>query len=77
MRIDIIDDNGTISRTYYNSDKEEIERLLLVPDPDNPGKYLTYIWDYKEKSYKLKEEKNDTKEPAGSGGGGGGKNKII
>jgi RHS repeat-associated protein len=75
IRIDIIDDDGTIYRTIFDSEGNEIERLKKVPDPDNPGKYLVYIWDYNTKSYKLKEENNE-EEPGGTGGGGGG-NKIV
>ena len=74
VRIDIIDDDGTIYRTIFDSEGNEIKRIKEVPDPDNQGEYLVYIWDYETKSYNLKEENNE--EPGGAGGGGGG-NKVM
>ena len=74
VKIEIVDDDGTIYTIFFDSEGNEIKRLKKVPDPDNQGEYLVYIWDYETKSYNLEEE--NIEEPGGAGEGGGG-NKVL
>ena len=90
IQIDIVDDDGVIHRTILDSEGNLSEKSILIPDPDNPGKYRVYVWDEKTKTYKLEGEQEDVSEPPdppsqptessgpiGSGGGGGGDHTIM
>jgi RHS repeat-associated protein len=85
VTVDIIDDNGVINQTEFDSEGNVIEKLILVPDPDNPGKYKIYVWDEDTKAYMLKgEDENEIpdqpSQPVESSrliGSGGGDDAII
>ncbi len=43
VKIEIVDDDGTIYTIFFDSKGNEMERLKEVTDPDNQGEYLVYI----------------------------------
>jgi hypothetical protein len=58
LRRSVIYNDGTIYRTDYNPENEIVFKWMMIPDPDNEGEYIIYVWDEETEQWLLDQNMN-------------------